>query len=271
MAHIVIIGAGLGSMTMAFEMRSRASGRQRSLSCRTTPVPFRSLQPLGGGEQRKREIGSDAGPLLEKRHIDFIPVGVRRVHPEQNQLELDDDRRLDYDFLVVATGPKLAFDEIEGLGPNGHTASICHVDHAAEARRPGRPLSADPGPIVGGAVQGASCFGPAYEFMMIMETDLRRRKIRDRVPMTFVTWSRTSATSASAGSATRRADGVDLPRQAHQVDLQRQGDAGRSRQDVRHRARRGRQAEEGSRTAVQVFDDAAGLQGRGRGCSASRA
>ena len=38
-----------------------------------------------------------------------------------------------------------------------------------------------------GAVQGASCFGPAYEYCMIMETDLRRRKIRDQVPMTFVT------------------------------------------------------------------------------------
>ena len=44
-----------------------------------------------------------------------------------------------------------------------------------------------PGPIVVGAVQGASCFGPAYEFCFIMETDLRRRKIRDKVPMTFVT------------------------------------------------------------------------------------
>ena len=36
-------------------------------------------------------------------------------------------------------------------------------------------------------MQGASCFGPAYEFMFIVETELRRRKIRDRVPMTFVT------------------------------------------------------------------------------------
>lgn len=38
-----------------------------------------------------------------------------------------------------------------------------------------------------GAVQGASCFGPAYEFAMILDTELRRRKLRDRVPMTFVT------------------------------------------------------------------------------------
>ena len=45
----------------------------------------------------------------------------------------------------------------------------------------------NPGPIVVGAVQGASCYGPAYEFAMILDTELRRRKIRDRVPMTFVT------------------------------------------------------------------------------------
>ena len=36
-------------------------------------------------------------------------------------------------------------------------------------------------------MQGASCFGPAYEFAMILDADLRRRKLRDRVPMTFVT------------------------------------------------------------------------------------
>jgi len=36
-------------------------------------------------------------------------------------------------------------------------------------------------------VQGASCFGPAYEFAFILDTALRRAKKRDQVPMTFVT------------------------------------------------------------------------------------
>jgi len=36
-------------------------------------------------------------------------------------------------------------------------------------------------------VQGASCYGPAYEYAMIMYTELKKRKIRDKVPMTFVT------------------------------------------------------------------------------------
>jgi sulfide:quinone oxidoreductase len=42
-------------------------------------------------------------------------------------------------------------------------------------------------PHRGGRGAGASCFGPAYEFALILDTELRRRKIRDRVPMTFVT------------------------------------------------------------------------------------
>ena len=41
--------------------------------------------------------------------------------------------------------------------------------------------------MVVGAVQGASCFGPAYEFAFILEKALRDARVRDRVPMTFVT------------------------------------------------------------------------------------
>jgi sulfide:quinone oxidoreductase len=46
---------------------------------------------------------------------------------------------------------------------------------------------ANPGPIVIGAAQGASCYGPAYEYTFIIETELRKRKIRDQVPMYYVT------------------------------------------------------------------------------------
>ena len=44
-----------------------------------------------------------------------------------------------------------------------------------------------PGPIVIGAMPFASCFGPAYEFAFIVDADLRKRKIRDKYPMKFVT------------------------------------------------------------------------------------
>lgn len=189
MAHIVIVGAGLGGMPMAYEMREAATpGDRITVIANTAKFHFVPSNPWVAVNWRQREeIELEIAPLLEKHKIDFIPVGVKRLHPEENSLELEDGRRIDYDFLVMATGPKLAFDEIEGLGPQGHTQSICHVDHAAHARDAWEAFVAEPGPIVVGAVQGASCFGPAYEFAMIMETDLRRRKIRDQVPMTFVT------------------------------------------------------------------------------------
>jgi sulfide:quinone oxidoreductase len=133
------------------------------------------------------DITLPAAPYLNKKNIDFIAVGAARVHPEKNQVELTDGRIVDYDFLIIATGPKLAFDEVPGLGPDGHTHSVCQVEHAVSAGKAWDDFVQNPGPIVVGAVQGASCYGPAYEFAFIMDTDLKRRKIRDRVPMTYVT------------------------------------------------------------------------------------
>lgn len=190
MAHIVIIGAGLGGMTMAYDMRHHARKEDKITVISDRPTfHFVPSNPWVAVSWRKREeIELDAGTYLNRRNIDFMANGVKRVHPEQNQLELNDGSSINYDFLIIATGPKLAFDEIEGLGPHGgHTQSICHVDHAALSAQEWQNFVQNPGPIVVGAVQGASCFGPAYEYCMIMETDLRRRKIRNQVPITFVT------------------------------------------------------------------------------------
>ena len=190
MAHIVIIGAGLGGMTMAYDMRHHARKEDKITVISDRPTfHFVPSNPWVAVSWRKREeIELDAGTYLNRRNIDFMANGVKRVHPEQNQLELNDGSSINYDFLIIATGPKLAFDEIEGLGPHGgHTQSICHVDHAALSAQEWQNFVQNPGPIVVGAVQGASCFGPAYESCMIMESDLRRRTIRNQVPITFVT------------------------------------------------------------------------------------
>lgn len=189
MAHIVILGAGIGGMPMAFEMREKARVEDRiTVISSASTFHFVPSNPWVAVSWRTRtDIELSIEPILKKKKIDCIAVAAKRVHPEQNRIELEDGRSIDYDFLVIATGPKLAFDEVEGLGPRGHTQSICHVDHAVTSSTVWQNFVNDPGPIVVGAVQGASCFGPAYEFAMIMETDLRRRKIRNKVPMTFVT------------------------------------------------------------------------------------
>lgn len=189
MAHIVILGAGIGGMPMAYEMRALARSEDKITVISNNPkFHFVPSNPWVAVDWRKRDdIEIELAPVLAKKKIDFIAVGAKRLHPEKNEIELDDGRTVSYDYLVIATGPKLAFEEVEGLGPKGHTHSICHVDHAVEAEQSWQKFVQDPGHVVVGAVQGASCYGPAYEFAMIMDTDLRKRKIRDKVPMTFVT------------------------------------------------------------------------------------
>jgi len=189
MAHIVILGAGIGGMTMAYEMREQARAQDKiTVISNHAFFQFTPSNPWVAVNWRsKDDITLPVAPYLEKKGIDFIAVGAKRVHPDKNEIELEDGRRIAYDFLIIATGPKLAFEEVEGLGPQGHTQSVCHVDHAVEAGKKWEAFCQDPGPIVVGAVQGASCYGPAYEFAMIMDTDLRKRRIRSKVPMTFVT------------------------------------------------------------------------------------
>jgi sulfide:quinone oxidoreductase len=150
MAHIVILGAGIGGLPMAFEMKENARPDDTITVISNTPTfHFVPSNPWVAVDWRDRdEIELPIAPILEKKGVAFIPVGAQRVHPERNEIELSDGRLISYDYLVIATGPKLAFDEIEGLGPQGHTQSICHVDHAEHAKEAWMEFVKAPGPIV---------------------------------------------------------------------------------------------------------------------------
>ena len=189
MAHIVVLGAGLGGTIQAYELKDTLSSGDRVTLISNKPYfQFTPSNPWAGVGWRKREdIIVDLAPVMKRRDIDFICDGASRLDPDNNQITLASGRVVDYDYLVIATGPELAFDEIEGFGPDHHSASVCTIEHAEVSGNNWDAFCADPGPIVIGAVQGASCFGPAYEYLMTIETDLRRRKIRHKVPMTFVT------------------------------------------------------------------------------------
>ena len=189
MAHIVIMGAGTGGMPAAYELRA-AIDKSHKITVINASDTFQFVPSnpwLGVGWRKRADITFPIRPYLEKKGIAFIAQAVTKIDPEAKRLQLADGESVDYDYLLITTGPKLAFDEVEGSGPEGHTQSVCTVDHAEQAHQAYQEFIKDPGPIVIGAVQGASCFGPAYEYAMILDTDLRRRKIRDKVPMTFVT------------------------------------------------------------------------------------
>ena len=190
MSHIVIIGAGLGGMSAAYELRKTlGSTHQITVIGDSDQFSFTPSNPwVGVGWRKPSDICLPAGEYLAKKDIKFIAHAATEIQAENKIVITDAGDTIKYDYLVITTGPKLAFEEIKGFGPApGFTQSVCTTPHATEARAAYEEFLKNPGPIVVGAVQGASCFGPAYEFVMILDADLRKRKLRDRVPMTFVT------------------------------------------------------------------------------------
>ncbi len=189
MAHIVIIGAGVGGTPLAYELRA-SLGREHRITVVNSTDYFQFVPSnpwLAVGWRSRDKITLPIGRHLARRGIDFIGLPVTRIDADGNTLHLADGRTLPYDYLVVTTGPRLAFEEVPGAGPEGHTQSVCTVDHAEQAWARYQEFLDDPGPIVIGAMPGASCFGPAYEYAFIVNADLKRRRLRKKVPITFVT------------------------------------------------------------------------------------
>ncbi len=189
MAHIVIIGAGIGGMPTAYELKAKL-GNDHKITV-VSAVDYFQFVPsnpwLAVGWSKREKITFPIRPYLEKKGIQFIASPVNKINAESNALQLENGEKLNYDYLVITTGPKLAFDEVPGSGPEGHTHSICTVDHAEHAWDAYQQFVKDPGPVIIGAMSGASCFGPAYEYTFIVNKDLRKKKIRNKVPITYVT------------------------------------------------------------------------------------
>ncbi len=190
MAHIVILGAGTGGMPAAYELRAALDSAHRITV--VNAVDYFQFVPsnpwLAVGWRKRPAITFPISPALKRRKIDFIAQSVSKIDAAQNQLELADGKTLAYDYLVITTGPKLSFAEVPGSGPEGgYSHSVCTVDHAEKTWAAYQELLEDPGPVIIGAMPMASCFGPAYEFSFIVNTDLRRRRLRHKVPMTYIT------------------------------------------------------------------------------------
>lgn len=190
MAHIVILGAGIGGLPAAYELRERLGAAHRiTVVSASDTFQFVPSNPwVAVGWRGRADITLPIAPLLQKKGIGFVAQAASAIDAPANRVTLADGQALQYDYLVVTTGPKLAFDEVPGAGPHGgHTHSVCTVDHAERFFADYQAFLRDPGPVVIGAMPGASCFGPAYEFAFILDADLRKRKLRHKVPITFVT------------------------------------------------------------------------------------
>ncbi|KAL3942408.1 MAG: hypothetical protein SGBAC_003402 [Bacillariaceae sp.] len=190
--RLVVVGGGIGGLSSAYDARHllRTDDEIVVISARED-FQFTPSNPWVATRQRtEADISLSLPKILPKFNIDFINSAVNHLDPSKQQLKLDNGETVDYDFLIIATGPRLAFEDIPGQGPKKYSTSVCTTPHAGEAASAVDQLQQHPGPAVIGAVQGASCFGPAYEFAFLLHHELHKRggkKLVEQCPITFVT------------------------------------------------------------------------------------
>jgi sulfide:quinone oxidoreductase len=189
MARIVVLGGSFGGLTAAFELR-RLLGKKADITVVSEDDRFvflPSLPWLIMGWRKPEDITLKVSDILKPKNIDFIHEPARQIDPNASKVTTS-TKQLAYDYLVISTGPYLSFDEIPGLGPDkGHTDCTFTLDHAVKTAKTWQTILENPGPVVVGSAQMVSCFGPSYELAFEMDAELRRRKMRHKVPILYLT------------------------------------------------------------------------------------
>ncbi|HLO49640.1 MAG TPA: FAD-dependent oxidoreductase [Kamptonema sp.] len=189
MAHIVVIGAGIGGLPTAYELRHLLQSSDRVTLISDTPkftfIPSLPLVALGLTDISQIQI--DVKKAVTRRGIEWIMGRVTKIDPVNKRLKIG-ETTIHYDYAIIATGAELALDAVPGLGPErGNTQSVCNPHHAQIAHQAWQKFLKNPGPLVVGAMPGAGCFGPMYEFALLADFILRQHGLREQVPITLVT------------------------------------------------------------------------------------
>ncbi|MAF50311.1 MAG: FAD-dependent oxidoreductase [Rhodospirillales bacterium] len=188
--HIVIIGGSFGGLTTAFDLRRLLPRGQHEITLISKERRFifiPSLPWVAMGEKTIADISFDLERPLTSKGINFVAAAVDRIDPEARKVHTDSES-YDYDYLVIATGHRSANEAVEGLGPfDGPGHSLMSPPEAEEASETWSAYLDDPGPMVIGCAPGASCLGPAYEFLFETHHALKQRSLCHKAPITFVT------------------------------------------------------------------------------------
>jgi sulfide:quinone oxidoreductase len=189
-SRVVVVGSSFAGMTAALELRKRLDDRHDVVVLDPRPdftfIPSLIWVPFGVREPG--DVTFPLGPMYAKQGIRFINEAAEQFDLHARTVTTTSGEELAYDRLMLATGPRLAFEKVPGLGPiDGHTQSVCNLEHAMLTRDAWQRFLENPGPVVVGTAQGGSCFGASYEFLLNAQHRIKKAGLQDVAPLTFIT------------------------------------------------------------------------------------
>ena len=175
---ILVLGGGVGGLVTAVTLRKKLPASHRIILVdRERDYLFQpSLLWLMTGARRPEQIVRSLDRLTQKG-IEVIRGSVESINPEQRQAVVN-GTTLSGDFMVIALGAELAPESIPGLSEAGHSIYTMEgaqrLQEAFSGFNSGRL-------IVLTAAPAYKCPAAPYEAAMLLESNLRKRKVRQQV------------------------------------------------------------------------------------------
>jgi sulfide:quinone oxidoreductase len=191
MHRIVILGGGTGGTLAANRLRKVYEPDQAVITVvdqddRHVYQPGLLFIPFGVGTTK-----DITRPRAEQLHqgINYLCAAVEKVELESNAVRLVDGTDLAYDVLVIATGAVLATDETEGLTGPGWMEKVFtfYTPEGATALATALRDFKCGRVVVNIVDMPIKCPVAPLEFCFLADSYFKKRGIRDRVDLTYVT------------------------------------------------------------------------------------
>ncbi len=133
---------------------------------------------------------------VKKKGSKFIPKGVDYINdkielivPEENKVQLENGENINYDILIVATGTKIAPEEIEGMsGPEWYKSIFDFYTYEGAKALRNKLREWEGGKLVVHITEmPIKCPVAPLEFAFLADSYFRNKGMRDKVDITFVT------------------------------------------------------------------------------------
>ncbi len=209
MAKVVVLGAGIAGHTAAAFLKKKLGKKHEVIV--VSPNSYYQWIPsniwVGVGKMSIDQVRFKLTKVYDRWKIVFKQAKAISIHPEGGnsvseafvRIEYTDESNkgkredISYDYLVNATGPKLNFEATPGLGPNHHSLSVCSYDHAAHAWEELQKAikKMEQGEkqrfVIGTGHPMATCQGAAFEYILNVAFEIRKRKLSHLADITWLT------------------------------------------------------------------------------------